>query len=158
MIIEDAYDEFHTVVKDSLETYLAGSPLFELADNLVIENNADKELKSGYCIQFAGDENTNVDLSGLTGMDQTVFVTLTIANFGTIRDISKRKDAEKKLKARKDIIVKAIAKDPQLNDKVARCIYAGSEAIELIYDAENEKVYLMQRSTYTIGYFEQCST
>lgn len=161
MTIENAYDVFHSIVASALQAHGAAmaTPVEfkELDDNLIIENNDNKKLKNGFSVRFESDSNTGVDLSGITGINQTVYVTFTTANFGTIRDTDKRKDAEKKLMAMKDAIVLAMALNPQLDDTVARCIYQGSDPIELILD-EDEKNYLMIRSTYTIGYFVQSAT
>jgi hypothetical protein len=157
MIIEDAYNNFHSIVHTALDAY--GSTLTpvvnfkELDDNVIIENNDNKKLKNGFAIQFVGDTNGAIELSGHTYINQTVYVTLTTANFGTIRDISERKDAEKMLLAMKDSVVKAIGFNPQLDDTVAKCVYEGTDPIEFILD-EQEKNYLMVRSTYTIGYYE----
>lgn len=157
MIIEDAYDNFHALVETTLTNYgatLTPVVLFkELEDNIIIENNDEKRLKNGYSIQFGPDTNNNTELSGHTYMDHLVYVTFTTANFGTLRDIDKRKDAEKKLLVMKDSLVKAVGSDPQLSGIVARCLYSGSDPVELIL-GEDEKLFLMIRSTYTIGYYE----
>lgn len=158
MLIEIAYDKFHQLIAAALAVHGATlTPVIEykeLDDNLVIENSDNKKLKNGYSIRFDGDQNTNTELSGITGIGQTVYVTLTTHNFGTIRDIDKRKDAEKRLLAMKDVVLKAIGGNPQLDDTVASCIYVGTDPVELILD-EDEKNFLMVRSTYTIRYFEQ---
>lgn len=157
-VIDQAYDIFHSTVSATLATH--GSVLVpavdfkELDDNLIIENNDNKKLRNGFSIRFEGDQNDGVDLTSITRITQTVYVTFTTANFGTHKDTDKRKDAEKKLLAMKDAVVLAMALNPQLDDTVARCIYQGSDPIELILD-EDERNYLMIRSTYTIGYFVQ---
>jgi hypothetical protein len=157
MVIQDAYDKFNALVSATLGIYgaaLASPVVFkELHDNIVIENNDEKFLKNGFCIQFASDTNGNTELSGNTYINQLAYVTITTANFGTIRDTDLRKTAEKKLLGAKDAILKAVAGDPQLNDTVARCIYEQSDPVELIL-GEDEKLFLMVRSTYTIGYYE----
>lgn len=161
MIIDQAYDKFHEIVAAALqahgETFNPVIIFKELDDNLIIENNDNKKLKNGYCIRFEGDTNANTMLSGVTELDQLVYVTFTTANFGTIKDTDKRKDAEKKLMVMKDKVMKAIGGNPQLDDTVAKCLYQGSDPVELILD-EDEKNYLMIRSTYTIGYFENSTT
>jgi hypothetical protein len=157
MIIDQAYDEFHTVVTAALNAYGAAlTPAVEfkeLDDNLIIENNDNKKLKNGFAVRFEGDQNDGRQLSEITGVNQTVFVTFTTANFGTIRDTDKRKAAEKKLLAMKDSVKVAIGANPQLNDTVASCLYVGTDPVELILD-DNEKLFLMVKSTYTISYFE----
>jgi hypothetical protein len=158
MIIEDAYDAFHATVIDAINTY--GSTLTpaieykELNDNVLIENNNELDLRNGFAVEFAGDVNAETMLSGNTELNQTVYVTFTTANNGTLRNNTKRKEAEKRLLAIKDQVVRAIGRNPQLNDTVAKCIYKQTDPVALIMNDE-EKVYLMIRSTYEIGYFEQ---
>jgi hypothetical protein len=157
MVIDSAFDKFHELVSNAISAHGASlSPAIsfkELYDNVVIENNDEKLLKNGYCIQFSSDVNGERILCGQTEIKQTVYVTFTTANFGTIRDVDLRKSAEKRLFAVKDAVKKAIGLNPHLDDTVASCLYNGSDPIELIFD-ENEKVFLMIKSTYTIGYFE----
>lgn len=148
MSIANAYDNFNAIVAATLPTFQ------ELPDNVVVENNADYLLSEGYAIEFSGDRNDGRNLTGLTGIEQTVFVTLTVSNVATESDINARKAAEKKLLAAKDAIVKAVAGDPNLGDTVAKCIYESSEGVQLAID-KDEKLFLMIRSTYLIGYFEQ---
>lgn len=160
MIVDDAYDKFDTLVASTFIAHgLTLSPVVkytELADNIIIENNDDKSLKNGYAIEWAGDVNDKRELSGHTGFVQNIFVTITTANFGTIRNIASRKAAEKSLLKAKDALAKAVAGDSQLGGTVAQCTYESSDPISLIIDDEN-KVYSMIRSTYTIGYFEECT-
>ncbi len=158
-MIGAAFDFLHTLVRDTLNTYgatLTPTDAFvELDDNIVIENNDEKKLKHGYCIEFLSDNiGTLSEISCNTQIEQLVRVTVTTSNFGTIRDIPLRKAAEKKLLGAKDSIVAAIGGNPQLNDTIARCIYEGSDPIELIID-ESEKVFLMKRITLRLGYYIQ---
>jgi hypothetical protein len=156
MLIETAYDNFHSIVQTSLNDYGATlTPVVEfkeLYDNVLIEENDDALLRNGYAIEFQGDQNEATMLGESTQIRQSVSVILTTQNLGTLRDMVKRKAAEKRLMAMKDAIVEAVARDPNLNDTVASCLYDSSEPIELVF-SEEEKNYLMKRLTFTIGYF-----
>lgn len=157
--ISNAHTVFATMVKDAMDYFgtQEGCTVTELDDAVVVENNNDKLLANGYGIEWGEDTNEDTMLSGYTGLRQTVEVVFTTGNFGSINDTDIRKQSEKHLLKMKDMLMSYLASNPTLDDNVAKCIYSGSGRFEYVFPDENN-VYLMKRSTFTIGYFEKQST
>lgn len=143
MIIQPAYDALITQVVTSLAMHQ------ELDDNVVIENNSELKLKLGFAIEWGAADNTEKTLDCNESIKQTVYITNTIAVRGTLLDKTARKTAEKALLENCYTLAVAIGKNPQLDNTCDHCKFSGHNGIEPLFD-DNNKVFIMTRSTYTI--------
>lgn len=124
----------------------------ELRDNVVIENNSEKDLAEGYAIAFGSSSKANINLDCPLYLNQEVVISITQSNDGGDEDRDIRRDAEKKILGHRDDIVKIEYTDNDMDDLVTKLDFTGDSGIQDVFVGEDGHRFLLIELRFTITY------
>ena len=118
----------------------------------VIENNDTLTLARGYGFYISFSSNTEKMVSCQLSLLREVNILLTIVNRGTHLDTNIRETAEKQLLEDQFTLIKALEKEPTVQDQLAYFKFSSDNGIEQVFDDKSN--YLVIESTFLMEYFE----
>ena len=143
-----------TDIREELETIIAAAVTGyrQIPNPYEIEKTSNVILKKGFAIAFGPGTNTERLLSCQLSVDREMAIVLTRQVSSTEHDTNRREEIEKDIFEDHYLIIKAIEKDPSLNNKAARARYVGDNGLEFL-SLENSRYFVLQ-SNFAFEYFE----
>jgi len=144
--ITEIRNEFETVIKSVLTSAR------QIANPYEIEKTANVILKNGFGIAFGPGTNTERQLSCQLSIDREIAIVITRQVSATEHDTARREEIEKDILEDQFLVIKAIERDPSLNNKAARARYTSDNGLEYLL-LENSRYFVLQ-SNFAFEYFE----
>lgn len=143
-----------TNIREQLETTIESvvTGYRQIPNPYEIEKASNVILKKGYAIAFGPGTNTERLLSCQLSVDREMAIVLTRQVSSTEHDTNRREDIEKAIFEDQYLIIKAIEKDPSLNNTAARARYTGDNGLEFL-SLENSRYFVLQ-TNFAFEYFE----
>jgi hypothetical protein len=148
--ITEIREEIETIIKAALPGYR------QIPNPYEIEKTSNVILKKGFGIAFGPGTNSERLLSCQLSVDREMAVILTRQVSSTEHDTDRREAIEKELFEEHFLIVRAIERDPSLNNKAARARYTSDNGLEFL-SLENSRYFVLQ-SNFAFEYFEDLNT
>lgn len=124
----------------------------ELRDNVVIENNSDKDLALGFAVSFGASNQANINLDCPLYCTQEVVVAITQANDGSDEDRNIRKRSEKKILGHRDDVIKLTYTDNDLDGLCTKFDFTGADSIQDVIKDQDGHRFLLIEMRFTITY------
>jgi hypothetical protein len=143
-----------TNIREELESIIAASiaGYKQIPNPYEIEKTSNVILKKGFAIAFGPGTNTERLLSCQLSIDREMAIVLTRQVSSTEHDTNRRESIEKDILEDQFLIIRAIERDPSLNNKAARARYVGDNGLEFL-SLENSRYFVLQ-SNFAFEYFE----
>jgi len=143
-----------TNIREELESIIAASiaGYKQIPNPYEIEKTSNVILKKGFAIAFGPGTNTERLLSCQLSIDREIAIVLTRQVSSTEHDTNRRESIEKDILEDQFLIIRAIERDPSLNNKAARARYVGDNGLEFL-SLENSRYFVLQ-SNFAFEYFE----
>lgn len=143
-----------TNIREELESIIAASVAGykQIPNPYEIEKTSNVILKKGFAIAFGPGTNTERLLSCQLSIDREIAIVLTRQVSSTEHDTNRRESIEKDILEDQFLIIRAIERDPSLNNKAARARYVGDNGLEFL-SLENSRYFVLQ-SNFAFEYFE----
>lgn len=146
--ISDAFDAIKTLVETTLPDHK------QLTNPYDIGENTTDSLLQGWGLALNAGLNTQRELSCRLSLQRTISIPIARARHGSSLDTLKKETNEKLLLEDQFLIVKALEKDPTVNDNatITRFVFTGDGGIETVY--ADSDAYIVLISNFELEYFE----
>jgi hypothetical protein len=150
--ISDAFDAIKTLLETTFPTHKQLSNPYEVPENTTAA------LMKGWGLALGPGTNTNRNLSCHLSVGRTISIPITRTRHGSSLITAKNETNEKLLLEDQYLLIKAMEKDPTVNDNetITKMIFVGDDGIESVLSDNDHFITIVSR--FELEYFEDLNS